>query len=129
MAIRTYSAEFNYVLSFEEDRILFKDLEQEASRSYEVDPEDAEQLHRITDIAITDVAAILGKIEEIRIQGSSNSTKLKRIDPTKIKKALSLILFNCDWRDVYRTIKEAKYHEIKEMCDSETPLADFEKLM
>lgn len=67
MSIKTYSSDYNYVLIFEEDCILFRDLDQIERRNYKVDPDDAEQLHRIANIAITDAAALLGKIEEIRI--------------------------------------------------------------
>lgn len=129
MAIKTYSTDFNYTLTFEEDRILFKDLEQMEQRSYEIDPEDAEMLHRITNIAITDAAAILGKIEEIRIQVSSKDITFKRFEPKKLNQTLALILLTNDWREVYRTIREAKYHQIQEMCSSKNPLAYFESLM
>lgn len=129
MAIRTYSTDFNYVLTFEEDRILFKDLEQMEQRTYVVDPEDAEQLHRIANIAITDAAALLGKIEEIRVQGSARNSRLGKVNPIKINQTLALILFTNDWRDVYRTIKEAKHHEIKELCESKSPLEYYENLM
>lgn len=129
MAIKTYSTDFNYTLTFEEDRILFKDLEQMEQRSYEVDPEDAEMLHRIANIAITDAAAILGKIEEIRIQVSSKDITFKRFEPKKLNQTLALILLTNDWREVYRTIREAKYHQIQEMCASKNPLSYFESLM
>ena len=129
MAIRTYSTDFNYVLTFEEDRILFKDLEQMEQRTYVVDPEDAEQLHRIANIAITDAAALLGKIEEIRVQGSAKNSRLRKVNPIKLNQTLALILFTNDWRDVYRTIKEAKHHEIKELCESKSPLEYYENLM
>ena len=129
MAIRTYSTDFNYVLTFEEDRILFKDLEQMEQRTYVVDPEDAEQLHRIANIAITDAAALLGKIEEIRVQGSARNSRLGKVNPIKINQTLALILFTNDWSDVYRTIKEAKHHEIKELCESKSPLEYYENLM
>ncbi len=129
MAIRTYSTDFNYVLTFEEDRILFKDLEQMEQRTYVVDPEDAEQLHRIANVAITDAAALLGKIEEIRVQGSARNSRLGKVNPIKINQTLALILFTNDWRDVYRTIKEAKHHEIKELCESKSPLEYYENLM
>ena len=129
MAIRTYSTDFNYVLTFEEDRIIFKDLEQMEQRTEVVDPEDAEQLHRIGNIAITDAAALLGKIEEIRVQGSARNSRLGKVNPIKINQTLALILFTNDWRDVYRTIKEAKHHEIKELCESKSPLEYYENLM
>lgn len=129
MAIRTYSTDFNYVLTFEEDRILFKDLEQMEQRTYVVDPEDAEQLHRIANVAITDAAALLGKIEEIRVQGSAKNSRLRKVNPIKLNQTLALILFTNDWRDVYRTIKEAKHHEIKELCESKSPLEYYENLM
>lgn len=129
MAIRTYSTDFNYVLTFEEDRILFKDLEQMEQRTYVVDPEDAEQLHRIANVAITDAAALLGKIEEIRVQGSAKNSRLGKVNPIKLNQTLALILFTNDWRDVYRTIKEAKHHEIKELCESKSPLEYYENLM
>ena len=129
MSIKTHSSDYNYVLIFEEDCILFRDLDQIERRNYKVDPDDAEQLHRIANIAITDAAALLGKIEEIRIQGSARNFKLRKIEPTKLIQTLALILLSYDWRDVYRTIRDAKHHEIRQLCNSESPIMYFENLM
>ena len=106
MAIRSFSSEYNFMLIFDNDKIYFKDLNQFEDKTYKVEADEAEQLQRMTNLSVADAAAILGKVEQIAI-----------------------ILVKEDWRELFCNLREAKFYQIVEMCESDHPVAYYENCM
>ena len=130
MSIRSYSAEFNFMLIFDNDKIYFKDLDQFENKTFKVEIDEAEQLQRMTNLSVADAAAILGKIEQIRVcSGTGKNRKPNKVDTIKLNQTLAIILASEDWREVFRSLQEAKFYQIEELCNSESPIMYFENLM
>lgn len=130
MAIKSYSAEFNFVLILDKDKIFFKDLEQFENKTFKVEVEEAEQLQRITRLSVVDAAAILGKIEQIRVcSAARRNNRPRKIDPVKLNQTLAIILLQEDWRELFINLQETKYHQIVELCESRSPLSYYQRFM
>lgn len=130
MAIRSYSSEFNFMLIFDDDKIYFKDLNQFEDKTYKVEADEAEQLQRMTNLSVADAAAILGKIEQIRVcSGTGKNRKPNKVDSVKLNQTLAIILVSEEWRELFGNLQDAKFHQIVEMCESDHPVAYYENHM
>ncbi len=130
MSIRSYSAEFNFMLIFDNDKIYFKDLDQFENKTFKVEIDEAEQLQRMTNLSVADAAAILGKIEQIRVcSGTGKNRKPNKVDSVKLNQTLAIILVSEDWREVFRSLQEAKFYQIEELCNSKSPILYYENMM
>ncbi len=130
MAIRSFSSEYNFMLIFDNDKIYFKDLNQFEDKTYKVEADEAEQLQRMTNLSVADAAAILGKVEQIRVcSGTGKNRKPNKVDFVKLNQVLAIILVKEDWRELFCNLREAKFYQIVEMCESDHPVAYYENCM
>lgn len=121
------NVELGSVLKIRGNTITFKDTNQFEEREYQVEQADVEELVWITGMDSEDAAMLLGKIEEIRIHGSPKKRLFKKIDSKKLIHALANIILEYNWQDIYVTLQEAKYHQIEEMCNANSPIEYYEE--
>ena len=130
MAIRSYSTEFNFMLIFDNDKIYFKDLNQFENKTFKVEADEAEQLQRMTNLSVADAAAILGKIEQIRVcSGTGKNRKPNKVNSVKLNQTLAIILANEDWRELFCNLQEVKFYQIEELCEFDSPVVYYQNLM